>query len=63
MAWKLSEDFNYDCVTLDGDIYYGQGLVTGGAPPKIQQLIQKATFIKEISSTINDIEWKINEEV
>ena len=58
----MSEDHNFDCVTLDGDIYYGQGLVSGGAPPKIQKLIEKATFLKEMNSNRLELDWKLNQD-
>jgi len=34
-ARKLSEEKNIDCITLDGDIYRSQGMVTGGSAPNI----------------------------
>ncbi len=59
----MSEDFSYDCVTLDGDIYYGQGLVSGGAPPKIQKLIEKASFLKDINLSKVELDWKLNQDI
>jgi len=55
-ARRLSENNNLDCITLDGDIYRSAGLVTGGAPPSIQKLIERTKEYKDFDIKIREAE-------
>lgn len=55
-ARNMSQDHGIDCVTIDGDIYRAQGMITGGAPPKIHNFISRAHEFKDTDEQI-----KLNE--